>query len=203
MVASPGHEPFDDPDYLFEPWWPGTRIHVFAEDGRIRLQAEHLSDPLDAFPELRDLAQRITLDGCVIDATLLVIDADGRPDPDGLRRRLGRPRERVGQPGVVAHDLLYAGGMSLSRMPFGRRRRQLVEVVREADWCVVGRAYPAEGRLLAEALEELGIAGLSARRMSAPWRAGEAGDAWLQVPLAADEAAPARPSLTLIQRLPL
>jgi hypothetical protein len=74
MQATPIDSPFDDPAYLFEPWWPGARALAFVEGGRLRLQVEQLSDPLIAFPELADLPTHLRRDGVVIDATLLVLD---------------------------------------------------------------------------------------------------------------------------------
>ena len=203
MVAEPGGRPFDDPDYLFEPWWPGARVLVFIEGGAVRLQAEHLSDPLHAFPELGELAALVRGDAVVMDGTLLVIDADGRPDPDALRHRLDRPADRVGQPGFVAQDLLHAEGRPLLKRPYGQRRDVLTTLLRETDWCVVGHGYRGEGMTVAEALEELGIDQMSARRLSAPYRAGRAGDAWLRLPLSPTTAPSRPPPLALLQRLPL
>ena len=197
------HRPFDDPAYLFEPWWPGARMFVFVEDGRVRLQAGHLGDPLEGFPELGEICGLVAGDGLVLDGTLLVIDAEGRPDPEALRRRLDRPAERVGQPGFVAQDLLYADGAQIGRRPYEQRRDTLLTRLHETDWCVVGRAYREEGTTVADALADIGIGTMSARNLAAPYRPGEAGDAWLRVPLE-PVAEPARtPSLALIQRLPL
>jgi bifunctional non-homologous end joining protein LigD len=203
MVATAGGRPFDDPDYLFEPWWPGSRVLVFVERGAVRLQAEHLSDPLEAFPELTDIRGLVAGDGLVMDGTLLVIDADGRPDAEALRRRIGSPGERVGQPGFVAQDLLYAGGRQIGRRPFRQRRDRLSTLLTETDWCVVGRAYEEEGTTVAEALEELGIEAMSARRLGASYVPGPAGDAWLRLPLELAEPVSRPPSLALLQRLPL
>jgi bifunctional non-homologous end joining protein LigD len=193
--------PFDDPAYLFEPWWPGARALVFSEAGRLRLQVEQLSDPLAAFPELADLPARLLADGVVLDGTLLVLDRRGRPDAGLLRRRL-TSGGRAGQSAFVATDLLWAGGRSVGRRPFRARREQLDLLVRQGDRIVIGRGYEGDGTLVAEALEELGIGSLSARRLDARYRSGSAGDAWLRAPLTAAE--PVKlPSLALIQRLPL
>jgi bifunctional non-homologous end joining protein LigD len=203
MVASAGGRPFDDAGYLFEPWWPGTRLIVFVEDGSVRLQAEHLSDPLEAFPELAGIRDLVAGDGLVMDGTLLVIDAEGRPDPEALRRRIASPSDRVGQPGFVAQDLLYADRRPLARRPFSQRRDRLLTLLTETDWCVVGRAYREEGTTVAEALEELGIEAMSARRLDATYATGSAGDAWLRLPLEPAEPVTRPPSLALLQRLPL
>jgi bifunctional non-homologous end joining protein LigD len=218
MEATPIDEPFDDPDYFFEPWWPGVRATAFIESGVLRMQIAGLSDPLATFPELADLPRQVIGDALVLDGTLLVLDGEGRPDPDLLRERLetagpsrsrrvggpeGEPEaETPGRPAFVASDLLWDGGVAWTRRPFRMRRDRLAAVLPEGDRVIVGRGYPAEGTLVAEALANLGMDGLSARRLSAAHRAGPSGDAWLRAPIIPPEPRP-RPTLALILRLPL
>lgn len=202
MQATPGVAPFDDPAYLFEPWWPGVRALVWVEGGRlVRLRAEGLADAMSAFAELGDeLPELLGEDGVVLDGWLLALDEGGWLDTGLLRRRLtGDPT--AGRPGFVAADLLYCGGDPWGRRPFSARRRRLESVLRDGDRCVVSRALPGEGTLLAEALARFGLESLSARRLDARYRAGSAGEAWLRIPIA-PMTGTERPRLALIQRLP-
>ena len=197
--------PFDDPDYFFEPWWPGARALAFIESGHLRMQVSGLSDPIAAFPELRDLPEQVLGDGLVLDGTLLVLDDEGRPDADLLRARLTGDAARgaqAGRPAYVASDLLFSEGISWARRPFAARRDHLTAVLPAGDRVIVGRGYVREGTLVAEALAGLGIDGLSARRLSSRYRAGQSGDAWLRAPVTPLEPRP-RPTLALILRLPL
>lgn len=202
MHPVPGAAPFDDDAYLFEPWWPGARAWAFIEGGRVRLRTQGLADALAAFPELRDLAAELRTDGAVIDGTLLVLDDKGRPDADLLRARL-EAGEWVGSPAFVASDLLWDEFASYGRRPFRRRRARLEAVLPSSDRVAVGRGYPREGMLVAEALAWLGIDGLSARRLDGRHRAGSGGDAWIRVPVMPHGEVHARPTLALILRLPL
>jgi bifunctional non-homologous end joining protein LigD len=206
MEATPVDAPFDDPDYFFEPWWPGAHGIAFIEGGAVRMQIAGLTDPLAAFPELTDLPGQVLGSGMVLDGTLLVLDDQGRPDADLLRVRLAAPVARgaapAGRPAYVASDLLWSDGASWTRRPFKIRRDRLTAVLPEGDRVIVGRGYAGEGTLVAEALASLGIDGLSARRLSAPYRSGRAGDAWLRAPIVPPEPRP-RPTLALILRLPL
>jgi bifunctional non-homologous end joining protein LigD len=194
-------EPFDDPAYLFEPWWPGVRAVAFAERGTLRLQVDGLADALAAFPELATVGAGLLEDGVLLDGTLLVLDDAGRPDPILLRDRLDG-RGRSGSPAYVASDLLWAGGQPVVRRSFGVRRRWLEAILPASDRITVGRGYVGDGTLVAEALAELGIDGLSARRLASRYRAGPAGDAWLRAPIQPAEPRQ-RPTLALILRLPL
>jgi len=206
MEATGVDEPFDDPDYFFEPWWPGVRGLAFVEAGALRMQIAGLSDPMATFPELGDLPRQVIGDGLVLDGTLLVLDDEGRPDAELLRARLAGSGPRggivAGRPAYVASDLLWLEGGSLVRRPFRVRRDRLTAILPEGDRVIVGRGYAGEGTLVAEALASLGIDGLSARRLSAAHKAGRAGDAWIRAPIVPPEPRP-RPTLALILRLPL
>jgi ATP-dependent DNA ligase len=203
MQPGEGFAPFDDPAYLFEPWWPGIRAQAWIEDGRlIRLRAEGLADALTAFGELsEELPERLTEDGVLIDGWLLALDEGGWLDTDLLRRRLAGDRG-AGRPGFVASDLLWSGGVDWQKRAFATRRHRLESVLRDGDRCVVSHALLGEGTLLAEALARFGLSAISARRLEARYRAGNAGDAWLRLPLV-PELVTERPRLALIQRLPL
>ena len=203
MQPSPGPGPFDDPDYLFEPWWPGVRAVAWVEAGRlVRLQAEGMADALAAFGELaEELPERLMEDAVVLDGWLLALDEGGWLDPELLRRRVAGDR-RAGRPAYVASDLLWSGGVAWHRRGFAARRGRLEAVLRDGDRCVVSHALRGEGTLLAEALGRFGLEGLSARHLRARHRRGPAGEAWLRLPIR-PEPPVERPRLALIQRLPL
>ncbi len=202
MQPTAGAGPFDDPDYLFEAWWPGIRAQAWVEDGTlVRLRAEGLADALTTFAELtEELPERLLDDGVILDGWLLALDDGGWLDTDLLRRRLSGDRA-AGRPAFVASDLLWCGGVDWQRRAFSSRRARLEGVLQDGDRCVVSHALRGEGTLLAEALARFGLGAISARRLDARYRTGSAGDAWLRLPLA-PEPVTERPRLALIQRLP-
>ncbi len=203
MQPSEGIAPFDDPAFLFEPWWPGVRATAWVEGHQlIRLEAAGLADALGSFAELADeLPERLMDDGTILDGWLLALDEGGWLDTDLLRRRLAGDR-RAGRPAFVASDLLWSAGVSWQRRSFAARRRRLEAVLLDGDRCVVSHALVGDGTLLAEALARFGIEGISARRLDARHRGGPAGQAWLRLPIH-PVAVTERPRLALIQRLPL
>lgn len=203
MQPTAGIGPFDDPDYLFEPWWPGLRAVAWVEGGRLtRLQVEGLADAIAAFGELAEELPRQLMDPqAVVEGWLLVLDEGGWLDGELLRKRLAGDH-RVGRPAFVASDLLWSGGASFQRRPYGARRERLEAALVDGDRCVVGHALRREGTLLAEALKRFGFTGISARRLGARYRSGAAGDAWLRLPITPTLASE-RPLLALIQKLPL
>ncbi len=241
MRPTEGGVPFDDPAYFFEPWWPGIRAFVLVEGGSVRLRAEALGDPTAAFPELSGVAELVRRDGVVLDTTLMVLDARGRPSRTLLDRRLrgetvsrggsagvrggargadgapspggdavdvgdgggrGRGAGSRGSAAIVASDLLYLDGESLAARPFGERRGELAALLRTSSWCLAGRGFVGDGTTVATALGALGFRALSARRLDARLRPGNARDAWYRVPVvAAPRELP--PFLAVLRRLPL
>jgi bifunctional non-homologous end joining protein LigD len=201
-VATDGGRPFDDDERFFEPWWPGAQAFLFREGDHVAMRTEHLSDPLAAFPELREVAHDLSADGVIVEGTLLALDTEGRPDARLLRRRLSGSAEG-GTGAIVASDLAYLEGRPLAREPFVERRRRLASILTPSDHCVLSRGLVGEGLTLARAVASLGLAAISARRLDARWRSGEAGDDWLRLPVAEPLQLPTRPLLVLLERLPL
>jgi len=200
MRPTDGEGPFDDPGYFFEPWWPGIRAFVLVEGGSVHLRAEALTDPTVVFPELAGMDRLVRADGVVLDVTLMVLDARGRPSRTLLERRL-----RGGEGGsaaLVASDLLFLEGISLAARPFGERRGELAALLAPSPWCLAGRGFIGDGTTVAEALGALGFRALSARRLDARLRTGPAGDAWYRVPVVA-AARELPPLLAVFRRLPL
>ena len=203
MTPVVGDAPFDDADWFFEPWWPGTSALAFIDGAHVRLQAGHLADPLTALPELRSIGSYFTEDRLILEGTLLVLDEDGRPDSDLLRHRLADRAFRGGTPAFVASDLLYERGQPLLAKSFEERRYRLSHQLTDGDRCVLSRGIRGEGFTLAEAVASMGIAEISARDLSAPYRSGVQDGAWLRLPVAQAPVVPTRPLLHLLQRLPL
>lgn len=201
-VATDGGSPFDDDERFFEPWWPGAHAFLCRSGDRIELRTEHLSDPLTAFPELGDVAERLAGDGIVVEGTLLALDAEGRPDARLLRRVLSGSDEQA-EGALVASDLVYLEGRSLARHAFVERRRRLASILPTSDRCVLSRGLVGEGVTLGRAVASLGLSAISARRLDGRWRAGDAGDDWVRLRIDGPASLPTRPFLVLLERLPL
>lgn len=195
--------PFDDPAWFFEPWWPGTPALAYLDGGWVRLQVEHLADPNLSFPELAGIGGCLAEDRLIIHGTLLVLDDDGRPDADLLRRRLAGEQPRPGAAAFVASDLLFRGGRLLVDRPFEERRAQLARLLADGESCVINRGLRGEGTTLADAIASMGLAEIAARRLDGRYRPGGADGSWLRLPVNVPPAPATRPLLALLQRLPL
>ena len=203
MSPASGPGPFDDDAWFFEPWWPGAPVTVYVEWGAVRLETEHLANADAAFPELAAIGRHFKAGRVIAQGAVLVLDANGMPDAELLRRRLGEGRAGFGSAALVASDLLLIGGQSLLGEPFEERRAQLTRQLRDSDNCVVSRGLRGEGSTLAAAAASMGLTEISARRLDGRYRPGTRDDGWLRLPVNETPLEATRPLLTLLQRLPL
>lgn len=187
MLARIG-KPFDDPAWLFEIKWDGTRALTFVEGGDYRLLNRKRNDAKPRYPELAVLAG--LPEGTVLDGEITVL-VDGRPSFHGMLQReqaRGEARARTlarTLPAVyVVFDLLYRGGTPLLDAPLSDRRQALRETLAGFDGG--GRVVLSEGVVggglayFAEA-ERRELEGIVAKRLDSRYLPGRRTDAWQKI----------------------
>ena len=185
MWPTPRPDPFDSPDWLFEPTWGGHRALAFVSpgaagsspgSGSVRVVDPRGVDVGLVLPELAGLAVRVAAGSAVLDGELVVADPRGRADDEALRGRLsgiaGRPVA------YLVFDLLHLDGRWLLSLPLDKRRALLRKVLRPGDEVVTVPAITGEGRALHAAVSAQGIAGVLARRRSSPYLPGVRSRLW-------------------------
>jgi ATP-dependent DNA ligase len=174
--ALPGGE-----GWQFEPKWDGFRILVFRDGGEILLQSRDEKPMNRYFPELLAPLAAALPERCVIDGEI-VIAGSGGLDFEALLLRIHPAASRVKllaaqtPASFVAWDLLALGDKDLRELPLSVRREKLEQVL--ADAVPPVHVSPATGdRALAEdwfrRFEGAGLDGVMAKRLDAPYRAGE------------------------------
>ena len=187
MLAKIG-KPFDDPGWLFEIKWDGTRALAFVEGGDYRLLNRKKNDSRPRYPELDVL--RALPDGTILDGEIAVL-VNGKPSFHGMLQReqaRGAPRVRAvagSLPAVyVVFDLLYRDGKPLLDLPLRDRREALREALEGTD--STGRIVLSEG-IVGEGIayfEEAGrrdLEGIVAKRLDSRYLPGKRSDAWLKI----------------------
>ena len=221
MWPTPYPEPFDSPDFLFEPTWGGHRVLAYIDPaeragvGAGRGGEGTGRDRAGRLPERAGRAGRGAARSAVLDGELVVADTRGRADDEALRERLtGRPGRAVA---MLVFDLLHLDGRWLLNNPLEKRRDLLRRVLRPGDEVVMVPAIAGEGLALYDAVAAQGIAGLLARRRTSPylpgvrsalWRSivvvapGERGEAMSEDLSAGPAPSGTAPVLALFRRLP-
>jgi bifunctional non-homologous end joining protein LigD len=193
MEAEAGEKPFDDPDWLFEPSFPGRRVLVRVEETQVSLLdgAEELAEKLPAIAKALSAvrASRALLDGVVV-----AVDAQGRPSEEALARELEQGGAgAAGTDGAVAagsavlylFDLLYAEDWDLRGLPLRERKAALRGLLPDSVRLQLIEPMAERGLALARAAGASGLPAIVAKRAASPYRAGISRD-WLRIPVSAD-----------------
>ena len=174
--ALPGGE-----GWLFEPKWDGFRTLVFRDGGEILLQSRDEKPMNRYFPELVAPLGATLPERCVVDGEIVIV-GDGGLDFEALLLRIHPAASRVkllaeqAPASFVAWDLLALGDEDLRAAPLALRRERLERMLAGAPPPV--HLSPAtRDRALAEdwfrRFEGAGLDGVMAKRLDAPYRAGE------------------------------
>jgi ATP-dependent DNA ligase len=174
--ALPGGE-----GWQFEPKWDGFRTLVFRDGDEIVLQSRDGKPMNRYFPELAAPLAATLPERCVVDGEIVIVGAGGL-DFEALLLRIHPAASRVkllaeqAPASFVAWDLLALGDEDLRDAPLAVRRERLERVLAGAAPPV--HLSPAtRDRALAEdwfrRFEGAGLDGVMAKRLEAPYRAGE------------------------------
>ncbi|MGZ8829687.1 MAG: ATP-dependent DNA ligase, partial [Thermoanaerobaculia bacterium] len=180
LSAAAGALP-DGDGWQFEPKWDGFRTLVFRDGDEILLQSRDEKPMNRYFPELVAPLAAALPERCVVDGEI-VIAGGGGLDFEALLLRIHPAASRVKllaaqtPASFVAWDLLALGDDDLRELPLAARRERLEEVL-AAVVPPVHLSPATRDRALAEdwfrRFEGAGLDGVMAKRLDAPYRAGE------------------------------
>jgi ATP-dependent DNA ligase len=167
--------------WQFEPKWDGFRTVVFRDGDELLLQSRDEKPMNRYFPELVAPLAAALPERCVVDGEIVIVGPDGL-DFEALLLRIHPAASRVkllaaqSPASFVAWDLLAVGDEDLREAPLAVRRERLEQVLAAAEPPV--HISPAtRDRALAEdwfrRFEGAGLDGVMAKRLEAPYRAGE------------------------------
>src|SRR5688572_16443951 len=167
--------------WQFEPKWDGFRTLVFRDGGEIMLQSRDEKPMNRYFPELIVPLAAALPERCVVDGEVVIAGASGL-DFEALLLRIHPAASRVkllaaqSPASFVAWDLLALGDEDLREAPLAARRERLERALPSGRPSV--HLSPAtRDRALAEdwfrRFEGAGLDGVMAKRIDAPYRAGE------------------------------
>jgi bifunctional non-homologous end joining protein LigD len=120
-------DPPDGDEWLHEMKYDGYRIGCRIVNGVVSLIGRTGKDWTDAFPEIREAAEKLAVRDALIDGEVAIVLPDGRTSLQDLQNAFnGGPRR-----GLVyfAFDLLHAGGETLLHRPLEERKASLLRLV--------------------------------------------------------------------------
>lgn len=191
MTAAPGRMPpaRSDGSWHYEFDWPGYRLLVAVDGGRVRASSAEGADVTASLPELRPLGEALGLTQVLLDGVLVAFDPAGRPARDRVRSRIGvggaqaRSLSRRVPAVLLVTDLLHLDGTPLLARPFGQRRELLAGLGLDGPaWKTAPCFGPGGGAAVRTAAREQGLAGILAKRAASPYRPGAESTDWRAVP---------------------
>ncbi len=185
MMATAGQLPRDaDDEWAFEVRWTGQRVLAWSDGGRVMLCDAAGSDVTAKWPEVRGLGPALGATEAVLDGIVAVLDADGRPDADAVRRRLSLDRPKP-TPTMSAtyliFDVVHLDGHDLTPERYDDRRHRLAELELTGPAWAAPAHHVGDGTAFAEAARARGLWGVVAKRLTSRYRPGPSPD-WVEVP---------------------
>jgi ATP-dependent DNA ligase len=166
MLAKPVGELPEGP-WSFEPKWDGFRTIVFRDGDEVELGSRKERPMTRYFPEVVEAVRANLPARCVVDAEIVVPDAEGRRlDFDALLLRIHPAASRVRllaeqtPARLVAFDLLALGDVDWTGQPFARRRAALEQALAHVEPPVHLTPATTDRELAAEWLSRFEGAGL-------------------------------------------
>ncbi|GAA1687769.1 ATP-dependent DNA ligase [Microbacterium sediminicola] len=169
----------------YEPKWDGFRALVSWDGERVEIGSRGAKSLTRYFPELVAAFEQVLPEPCLLDGEIVI--AVGEPgaqrlDWDSLTQRVHPAQSRVMRlssetPAMfIAFDILARGDDDLSIRPFGERRAQLIELLREVPHPVHVTRETRDAALAAEWFERFegaGLDGVVAKPLGLPYAPGK------------------------------
>jgi bifunctional non-homologous end joining protein LigD len=163
-----------------------VRAVVYVEDGDVRVLTRNDREVSATYPELRGLAKALGHGPYVLDGEVVAFDEAGRPSFGELQQRMhvrapsAALLERV-PVSFLAFDLLYAGGRSLLKEPYDKRRALLEQLDLSESCAAVPPAFEGDGAAALAASESSGLEGVVAKKRDSAYDPGRRSTCWLKL----------------------
>ena len=165
--------------WVYEIKTDGYRAQVHIRNRRVTIYSRSGYDWTEQFAPIAKAASKLKVREAIIDGEATVLGDTGLPDFQALRRELGnRESSRLV---LHAFDLLYLNGCDLRRAPLLERKQALKRLLQAAPPSLVYVDFlEADGTRVFEQACRMGLEGIVAKRVDAPYRSGRQ-DSWIKL----------------------
>ena len=192
MLIAQMHEPFDDPQWIYELKLDGCRCIAYLEGDRVILRNKRNMELLPRFPELSGIHKQVK-QRCILDGELVVL-VNGVPDFYELQKRTllsNQVKIRLGAERLpasfVAYDCLQAGDRVLTDVPLMDRKHILQDVVMDNERIAVSRYIREKGIDLFALTVQKELEGVVAKRGDSLYHPGKRTRDWIKFKRMADK----------------
>jgi len=176
MLATACADPPRGPEWAYEMKWDGYRAIVGIRNGRLRIESRRGNDVTAKYPELAPLAEAVPVDDVVLDGELVVLNDDGRPSFHAIQQH-----QRAAS--YMIFDVLRLDGRDVTALPWRDRRALLERLALSGPTWQTPPVVEGDADVALETATRLGLEGIVAKRIDAPYRPGKRTTAWQKVKL--------------------
>jgi bifunctional non-homologous end joining protein LigD len=173
MLAQLAGQPPESPDFVYEVKWDGIRAMVALDEGEVRIRSRNGNDITRQFPELLLPRRAFRATSALVDGEIVCPDVDGKPSFQNVIHRLQLKGETAIRHAMAkfpalcfVFDCLYLDGRPIVGEPLTRRREWLEDAVKQPSAFRVS-AVVEEGAALLDAVRQMGLEGIMAKRRDA------------------------------------
>jgi bifunctional non-homologous end joining protein LigD len=160
-------------DWLYEAKFDGYRALALKDGASVRLLSRKGNDLTAAYPAIKNAVADLKGKSFVIDGEIVAFDETGRPSFQHLHHRSARPSAIR----YFAFDLLHLNGKDLHAEPLSARRAALEKILSGSD-VVFSAELPGSPEVVIEAVAQVGLEGVVAKRRDSRYEAGKRSGAW-------------------------
>lgn len=160
-------------DWLYEAKFDGYRAMALKEGARVTILSRKGNDLTADYPAIREAVSRVAAKSAMVDGEIVAFDEAGRPSFQHLHHRSAKPAAIR----YFAFDLLHLNGKDLQGEPLSARRAMLQNIVSGTD-VVFSAELPGSPEDVVQAVTEVGLEGVVAKRRDSTYESGKRSGAW-------------------------
>ncbi|MBV8483870.1 MAG: non-homologous end-joining DNA ligase [Verrucomicrobia bacterium] len=179
MMANTVKEPFDHPDWIFEPKLDGYRaIAVIDEAGQPHLWSRNGLTLEIKFPAVFKAVRKLKLRSTILDGEIVAIDDQGIPRFQLLQKWQKQPTAPIA---YYLFDVLWARGADVTGEAVLERRRQFKKIISDVPGIQIGGYTEGVGKELFALAKGKGMEGIVAKRKDSIYQPGRRTSDWLKI----------------------
>ena len=163
----------DGDDWMYEAKFDGYRALLMKDGAKVRILSRRGNDLTATFPAIHKAVDAVKAKSAVIDGEIVAFDEHGRPSFQQLQHRSAKPSAIR----YFAFDLLHLNGKDLHSETLSARRAAL-ETILDGSELQFSAELPGAAEDVIQAVTEVGLEGVVAKRRDSKYEAGRRSGAW-------------------------
>ena len=166
-------------DWIYELKFDGYRALIIKDEQRVELRSRKNKDLTGMYRGIAAAGLRLKADQVIIDGEIVALDSQGSPSFQALQHRGSHLGHQIV---FYAFDVLHLNGTDLTGQPLLKRRARLARVL-DGSGLLPSQELPGTAAAIIEAVRNLGLEGVIAKRKDSLYEPGERSDTWQKLKL--------------------